>query len=103
MRLSLNVAATGTDGLLADQRAHTLDLAFVGVPSTRIPGLHVHGLATFQPRLLVPAGHPLASAPSVSPAAVADEPFVGLSPATGSAAEAFLALVDAHVVRRDRC
>ncbi len=78
--LSLTIGGEGTEGLLADLHAHRLDLAFVGVPSTTIPGLHLDAIATFQPRLLVPAGHPLAGETSVSPAAVAGEPFIDLPP-----------------------
>jgi DNA-binding transcriptional LysR family regulator len=60
VQLTLSTAAAGTEGMLAD--------------------LHVDEIARFQPRLLVPAGHPLAGEPSVSPAAVADHPFVDLPP-----------------------
>jgi DNA-binding transcriptional LysR family regulator len=80
VQLTLSVAAAGTDGMLADLHAHTLDLAFVGVPSSTIPGLHVDEIAWFQPRLLVPAGHELAAEPSVSPAALAGQAFVDLPP-----------------------
>ncbi|GAB2567403.1 LysR family transcriptional regulator [Paractinoplanes abujensis] len=80
VQLSLGTAATGTEGLLAGLRAHELDVAFVGVPSTTIPGLHVDAITTFQPRLLVPAAHPLAGRQQVSAAAVADEPFIDLPP-----------------------
>ncbi|MGK5682057.1 LysR family transcriptional regulator [Actinoplanes sp. URMC 104] len=86
VQLSLGVAAAGTEGLLADLHAHALDLAFVGVPSAVVPGMpspvvpgvHLDVIATYQPRLIVPAGHPLAGRGTVSPAAVADEPFVDL-------------------------
>ncbi|MBU2668374.1 LysR family transcriptional regulator [Actinoplanes bogorensis] len=78
VQLSLGVSAAGTEGLLADLRSHALDVAFVGVQSITIPGLWVDPIATFRPRLLVPAGHPLAAEECVHPSAVADEPFIDL-------------------------
>ncbi|BCJ47224.1 transcriptional regulator [Actinoplanes ianthinogenes] len=80
VRLSLSMAAAGTDGLLAALRARELDVAFVGVQAAGVPDLHLHRIAEFQPRLLVPAGHPLAEQAAVTPAALADEPFVDLPP-----------------------
>ncbi|MBM2620971.1 LysR family transcriptional regulator [Actinoplanes sp. LDG1-06] len=78
--LSLNVDSEGTDGLVGALRSGELDAAFVGLPKTNVPGLHVESIATFQPRLLVPASHPLAGRKCVSAAAVADEPFIDLPP-----------------------
>ena len=43
-----------------------LDVAFVGVETLSVPGVSLHPLVTYQPRLLVPAAHPLASADRVS-------------------------------------
>ncbi len=80
VRLSLTTAAAGTEGLLEGLRAHGLDVAFVGVQSLTVPGLHLDPVATYQPRLLVPPGHPLAGAASVTPAEVAGEDFVDLPP-----------------------
>ncbi|MDY7090490.1 MAG: LysR family transcriptional regulator [Actinomycetota bacterium] len=76
--LSLSTAAAGTEGLLAGLRAHELDVAFAGVNSPSIPGLHVDTITEFQPRLLVPAGHRLAGETIVTPYAVAGEPFIDL-------------------------
>ncbi|MDI6105551.1 LysR family transcriptional regulator [Actinoplanes sp. NEAU-A12] len=80
VRLSLSMAAGGTDGLLAALRARELDVAFVAVQAASVPDLHLDPIAEFQPRLLVPAGHPLAERSTVSPAALADEPFIDLPP-----------------------
>lgn len=80
VHLSLSFAAEGTEGLLEGVRAHTLDVAFVGVQTSSIPGLHLDPIATFQPRLLVPTGHRLADLERVSPAQVAQEPFIDLPP-----------------------
>ncbi|GIF24039.1 DNA-binding transcriptional LysR family regulator [Actinoplanes tereljensis] len=78
VRLSLRVDAAGSDGLLSALRGRTLDVAFVGVETASVPGLHLDPIATFQPRLLVPAGHPLASARTTTRAAVLGEPFIDL-------------------------
>jgi DNA-binding transcriptional LysR family regulator len=80
VHLSLRVDAAGSEGLLRGLREHTLDVAFVGLTTPTAPDLWVEPIATFQPRLLVPADHPLAGAGPVSPAAVADEAFVDLPP-----------------------
>jgi DNA-binding transcriptional LysR family regulator len=80
VRLSLSMAARGTDGLLAALRARELDVAFVAVQAASVPDLHLDPIAEFQPRLLVPTGHPLAEQTAVSPAALADEPFIDLPP-----------------------
>jgi DNA-binding transcriptional LysR family regulator len=78
VHLSLRVDAAGSDGLLAALRARTLDVAFVGVEAASIPGLHLDPIATFRPRLLVPAGHRLASATTTTREAVIGEPFIDL-------------------------
>jgi DNA-binding transcriptional LysR family regulator len=80
VRLSLTTAASGTEGLLEGLRTHSLDVAFVGVQSLTMPGLHLDPIATYQPRLLVPPGHPLAGARSVTAADVAGEDFIDLPP-----------------------
>jgi DNA-binding transcriptional LysR family regulator len=80
VRLGLRTDARGTDGLLDGLRSHALDVAFVGVSSTAIPDLHLEPIAEFSPRLLVPAGHPLAGAGRVAFPDVAAEPFVDLPP-----------------------
>ncbi len=80
VRMSLSMATAGTDGLLAALRARDLDVAFVAVQATSVPDLRLDPIAEFQPRLLVPAGHPLAQQTAVSPAALADEPFIDLPP-----------------------
>ncbi|GAA2861012.1 LysR family transcriptional regulator [Actinoplanes cyaneus] len=80
VRLSLSMAAGGSDGLLADLRARELDVALVALQAVSVPDLHVDVIAEFQPRVLVPAGHPLAERATVSRAALAGEPFIDLPP-----------------------
>ncbi len=80
VRLSLTTAASGTEGLLESLRTHSLDVAFVGVQSLTVPGLHLEEIATYQPRLLVPPGHPIAGRSSVAAAEVAGEDFIDLPP-----------------------
>ena len=80
VRLSLSMAAAGTDGLLGALRARDLDVAFVAVQATSVPDLHLNLIAEFQPRLLVPAGHRLAEQTAVSVATLVDEPFIDLPP-----------------------
>lgn len=76
--LQLRVAAAGTSGLLDQLRDSALDVAFVGVDTLQIPGITVRPLVRYQPRLLVPAAHPLARRRRVSPDDLADEVFVDL-------------------------
>jgi DNA-binding transcriptional LysR family regulator len=78
VRLHMTAAAEGSSGLLDRLRTHRLDVAFVGVETTVVDGLDLTPIATFQPRLLVPADHPLASAERAGPAALAGEPFIDL-------------------------
>jgi DNA-binding transcriptional LysR family regulator len=80
VQMGLRTDAAGTGGLLDGLRSHRLDVAFVGVSSTEIPDLHLDPIATFRPRLLVPAGHPLAGRGPVTLAEVAGETFVDLPP-----------------------
>ena len=75
---SSSVASTGTSGLLDQVRDLSLDVAFVGVETLSVPGVSLHPLVTYQPRLLVPAAHPLASADRVSLDQLAGESFVDL-------------------------
>lgn len=78
VRLTLSVDAAGSEGLLRRLRERSLDIAFVGVRATSIPDVHLDPIVTFQPRLLVPSGHPLAGREKVDPAALADEAFIDL-------------------------
>lgn len=76
--LTLAVDAEGSEGLMARLRDRTLDVAFVGVQTTTVPDLHLDPLITFQPRLLLPARHPLAGRGTVDPAELAHEAFIDL-------------------------
>ncbi len=78
VHLGLRVDAAGSEGLLRGLREHTLDVAFVGLDTPTVPGLRVDPIATFQPRLLVAADHPLAGERRVTAARVADEAFIDL-------------------------
>ncbi|MEV6302155.1 LysR family transcriptional regulator [Actinoplanes sp. NPDC051861] len=78
VRVNMTVAAEGSSGLLDRLRSHRLDVAFVGVDTLGVEGIDLTPIASFQPRLLVPADHPLASSGPVSPSALADEQFIDL-------------------------
>jgi DNA-binding transcriptional LysR family regulator len=78
VHLSLRIDAAGSDGLMAALRSRALDVAFVGIESTDVPGLRLTPITTFQPRLLVPSGHALAGRRSVRRAQLAGESFVDL-------------------------
>lgn len=77
--LHMSIAATGSEGLLAQVRDSTLDVAFVGLTADAAPdGIAVEEIATFHPRLLVAADHPLAGRSSVQREELRGEPFVDL-------------------------
>ncbi|MFJ3778964.1 LysR family transcriptional regulator [Streptomyces sp. NPDC090075] len=80
VRVSLKADAAGTNGLLEGLSSQTLDVAFVGVQTLTMPAVHLDAIATFQPRLMVAADHPLAGRESVAPHEVADEAFIDLPP-----------------------
>jgi len=77
-----NVAVEVRQGGSATQadavRNGELDLAFIGLPDRRLPGLHVTKLADVQMMLACHAAHPLASRASVDLESLADEPFADL-------------------------
>ncbi|MGV9914550.1 LysR family transcriptional regulator [Streptomyces tendae] len=74
--LRLHASPTGSAGLVRDLLTGELDLAFSSLPGSRPAGLDVRELATVPMVLIVPAGHRLAGAGSVTLDALADEPFV---------------------------
>ena len=76
VELQLVVAPSGTAGLLEQVRELTLDVAFVGVETRQIPGIALHPLVRYQPRLLVPSEHALASRRRVRLDHLAEESFV---------------------------
>ncbi|MEU4688896.1 LysR family transcriptional regulator [Actinoplanes sp. NPDC023714] len=78
VRMTMTVAAEGSEGLLEKLRNHQLDVAFVGVDTAAVAGVHLTPIATFQPRLLVSESHPLAAETAVDPGALAGEPFIDL-------------------------
>ncbi|BBH69085.1 LysR family transcriptional regulator [Actinoplanes sp. OR16] len=78
VRLTMTVAAEGSEGLLTKLRDNRLDVAFVGVDTLAIEGIDLTPIATFQPRLLVSESHPLAGCGTVDPGDLAGEPFIDL-------------------------
>ena len=78
VRLTLSVDAAGSEGLIRRLRDRSLDVALVGVQTSSVTDVHLDPIVTFQPRLIVPRGHPLAGRSSVDPAALADEAFIDL-------------------------
>jgi DNA-binding transcriptional LysR family regulator len=78
VRLALTVDGAGSEGLVRRLRDRSLDVAFVGVQAFSVPDVHLEPIVTFQPRLLMPTSHPLASRSSVDPATLAEETFIDL-------------------------
>ena len=74
--LQLVVAPSGTAGLLEQLRELALDVAFVGVETLQVPGIALHPLVRYEPRLLVPGTHALAGRRRVRLDHLADESFV---------------------------
>src|SRR3954470_7645316 len=81
-------------------RTGELDLAFVGLPDQRLPGLTVTTLAELEMRLLCPAGHRLAGRAAVELADLAAEPFAELPPGWGVRVATDRAFAAAGVGRR---
>lgn len=78
VHLRMTVSSGGTAGLLDKLRNRELEIAFVGVEALTVEGITLTPISTFYPRLLVPGGHPLASAEKVSCDALGGEPFIDL-------------------------
>jgi DNA-binding transcriptional LysR family regulator len=81
------VAVTVRQGGSADQadrvRSGELDVAFVGLPDGRLPGLELTLLVEPPLRFACPTGHRLAGRASVTLDELAGEPFADLPPAWG--------------------
>lgn len=81
------VTVTVRQGASAEQaervRVGDLDVAFVGLPDQRLPGLDLSVLVSSPLRFACHAGHRLAGRSSVTLDEVADEPFADLPPAWG--------------------
>ena len=73
--LRLGPSPSGSTGLAEDVRQGRIDVAFLGLPD-RVPGVLTLPLAQSPFVAILPAGHPLAGASSVSLARLADEPWV---------------------------
>ena len=80
-------------------RAGELDLAFIGLPDQRLPGLHVQRLAEVQMLLACHPGHRLAARAGVELEALVDEPFADLPPEWGVRVAADRAFAAAGVER----
>ena len=77
-------AAGGSAALAAEVRNGTLDLAFLSLPGTTMPGLRIRPLASEPLLLTCPADHPLAARSSLKLGDLAGEPFVDLPPGWGT-------------------
>ncbi|GLY16819.1 LysR family transcriptional regulator [Kineosporia rhizophila] len=78
VQLHLSADPSGSEGLLEGLRSNALDLAFVGVESGDVRDIELTPIAEYQPRLLVPAGHPLAGAKAVSMNELSPSPFIDM-------------------------
>jgi DNA-binding transcriptional LysR family regulator len=76
--VTVEVVQGGSVDQAAAVRSGELDLAFLGLPARRLPGLEVTPFADPEMRLICHAGHRLAHRASVALADLADEPFADL-------------------------
>src|SRR5437868_5113550 len=81
--VSVEVRQGGSARQAEAVRAGDLDLAFIGLPDQRLPGLHVARLADVQMFLACHPGHRLAGRAGIELEALTDEPFADLPPEWG--------------------
>jgi DNA-binding transcriptional LysR family regulator len=74
--LQLGTSASGSTGFADDVRRGRVDVAFMGLPRSDLPGLEVQQLVASRLVAVVPSGHRLADQPTASLADLAAEPFV---------------------------
>lgn len=67
-----------TEAGIASARHHAVDIAF-GVNLDPVPGVVCHDIGRFNAICFLPPGHPLQDKASVSPADLADLPFISMS------------------------
>lgn len=100
VELQLVASPTGSTGLAEDVRRGRLDLAFMGIPSTELPGVGASELLGSRVVAVLPSGHPLATRRSVALAELADEAFVDTPSGFGNRIVVERALAAAGVARR---
>ncbi|MFI0897447.1 LysR family transcriptional regulator [Streptomyces sp. NPDC020983] len=98
VRITLRVGAS--DDLVEQVRTGELDVAFLGLPTTAVPGgVGVHELARGSLVAVVAPDHPLAGEPAVSLARLARETFVELPAGTAGRAQSEQAFAAAGLSR----
>ncbi|QFZ21071.1 LysR family transcriptional regulator [Saccharothrix syringae] len=98
VRISLRVG--GSDDLVAQVKEGTLDVAFLGLPTTaRLDGVASCELLRDRLLAVVAPDHPLAGEPSVTLRRLAGEVFVDLPAGTAGRAQSDLAFAAAGLVR----
>ena len=81
--VTVEVRQAGSSEQVESVRRGDLDVAFVGLPDRRIPGLTVTPLASVEMQLHCRPEHPLATRSAVELAALAEEPVADLPPGWG--------------------
>ncbi len=97
--VGLSAHPGGSAGLVEAVAAGTLDLAFVSIPGVPPPGVRLRAVARVPLRPLVPRGHRLAGATSVSLADLAGERWVDSPAGFGNRAAVDAALARSGLVR----
>jgi DNA-binding transcriptional LysR family regulator len=91
---------TGSSGLSDDVRHGRLDVAFVGLARSELPGLEVREVATVPFVVLLPSSHPLAGEPAVRLEELTGERFVDMPRGFGNRSTVDRAFETARVPRR---
>jgi DNA-binding transcriptional LysR family regulator len=97
--LQLGASASGSTGLADDVRHGRVDVAFMGLPVQDLAGLEVQTLAETRFVAVLPLGHPLSAATSVTLRDLSDERFVDTPAGFGNRVVIERAFAEAGIAR----